>query len=68
MLLHHEIKIKFDDSRPSEKHVATLLEFGDVQVGATDPFQKPHSAMARTVGLPAAIGAQVCTLFLLYAL
>lgn len=63
MLLHHEIKVNFKDGRPSERHVATLLEFGDVRVGSTDPFNNPHSAMARTVGLPAAIGAHVCIFF-----
>lgn len=62
VLLHHEIEIQYGDGRPAEKHVATLLEFGDVGVGSTDPFQKPHSAMARTVGLPAAIGAQLLLL------
>lgn len=59
VLLHHEIEIQYGDRRPSERHVATLLEFGDVGIGRTDPFQKPHSAMARTVGLPVAIGAQL---------
>eukprot|EP00250_Pteridium_aquilinum_P021416 c25115_g1_i3 orf=358-1851(-) len=60
VLLHHEIEIEYGDGhQPSEKRVATLLEFGDVGSGSTDPFQKPHSAMARTVGLPAAIGAQL---------
>ncbi|MCO5591337.1 hypothetical protein L7F22_045319 [Adiantum nelumboides] len=62
VLLHHEIEIKFGDDRRSEKHVATLLEFGDLGSSSSDPYQKPHSAMARTVGLPAAIGAQLLLL------
>ncbi|MCO5605370.1 hypothetical protein L7F22_059553 [Adiantum nelumboides] len=62
VLLHHEIEIKFGDDRRSEKHVATLLEFGDLGSSSSDFFQKPHSAMARTVGLPAAIGAQLLLL------
>ncbi|KAI5084069.1 hypothetical protein GOP47_0000238 [Adiantum capillus-veneris] len=62
VLLHHEIEIKFGDDRRSEKHVATLLEYGDLESSSSDPFQKPHSAMARTVGLPAAMGAELLLL------
>ncbi|MCO5561188.1 hypothetical protein L7F22_014809 [Adiantum nelumboides] len=62
VLLHHEIEIKFGDNRRSEKHIATLLDFGDLGSSSSDTFQKPHSAMARTVGLPAAIGAQLLLL------
>ncbi|KAH7296234.1 hypothetical protein KP509_26G014900 [Ceratopteris richardii] len=59
VLLHHEIEIKYGHGHCSEKHVATLLEFGDMGTVTKDPFQKNHSAMARTVGLPAAVGAEL---------
>ncbi|CAL9771345.1 unnamed protein product [Musa acuminata subsp. burmannicoides] len=50
VLLHHEVQIEFPDGRPTENHWATLLEFGKVEDG------KATSAMALTVGIPAAIG------------
>ncbi|URE42381.1 Alanine dehydrogenase/PNT, N-terminal domain [Musa troglodytarum] len=50
VLLHHEVQIEFPDGRPTENHWATLLEFGKVEDG------KVTSAMALTVGIPAAIG------------
>lgn len=50
VLLHHEIQVEFSDSRPMETHKATLLEFGKTENG------KSTSAMALTVGIPAAIG------------
>lgn len=53
VLLHHEVEVTYDDGRPSERHTATLLEFGKNE---NDKFE---SAMARTVGIPAAIGAQL---------
>lgn len=62
VLLHHEMEIEYGEGRRSEKHATTLVEFGDVGSASSDPFQKPHSAMARTVGLPAAIGAQLLLL------
>ncbi|KAL9268662.1 Alpha-aminoadipic semialdehyde synthase-like protein [Drosera capensis] len=51
VLLHHEIQVDFPESRSTEKHVATLLEFGKTVKGRTT------SAMALTVGVPAAVGA-----------
>ncbi|XP_020531935.1 alpha-aminoadipic semialdehyde synthase isoform X1 [Amborella trichopoda] len=51
VLLQHEVEVGFEDGRPSESHRATLLEFGKIQNG------KNTTAMARTVGIPAAIGA-----------
>ncbi|KAL2936411.1 Alpha-aminoadipic semialdehyde synthase [Bienertia sinuspersici] len=51
VLLYHEIKVEFPESQEVEKHQATLLEFGKTEKGRTT------SAMALTVGLPAAIGA-----------
>lgn len=51
VLLHHEVEIDFPDGRPAENHRATLLEFGTTKNG------KMTTAMAQTVGIPAAIGA-----------
>uniref|UniRef100_A0A0E0NLU1 Saccharopine dehydrogenase (NAD(+), L-glutamate-forming) n=1 Tax=Oryza rufipogon TaxID=4529 RepID=A0A0E0NLU1_ORYRU len=51
VLLHHEVEVEYPDGRPTEKHQATLLEFGKVENG------RPTTAMALTVGIPAAIGA-----------
>ncbi|KAG1334411.1 alpha-aminoadipic semialdehyde synthase [Cocos nucifera] len=51
VLLHHEVEVEFPDGRPTENHRATLLEFGRVQ------NDKTTSAMALTVGIPAAVGA-----------
>ncbi|GMH03560.1 hypothetical protein Nepgr_005399 [Nepenthes gracilis] len=51
VLLHHEIEVDFQESHSIEKHQATLLEFGKTTRGRTT------SAMALTVGIPAAIGA-----------
>lgn len=53
MLLHHEVEVEFPESKRTEKHSATLLEFGDIKNGQTT------TAMAKTVGIPAAIGALV---------
>lgn len=53
VLLHHEVEVDFPDGQPAEKHVATLLEFGNSKNG------KSTTAMALTVGIPAAIGALV---------
>ncbi|XP_020269569.1 alpha-aminoadipic semialdehyde synthase [Asparagus officinalis] len=50
VLLHHEVEVEFPDGRPNENHRATLLEFGRTQNGKTS------TAMALTVGIPAAIG------------
>lgn len=50
VLLHHEVEVEFPDGIPAEKHRATLLEFGRTQNGKTT------TAMALTVGVPAAIG------------
>ncbi|XP_056692551.1 alpha-aminoadipic semialdehyde synthase isoform X2 [Spinacia oleracea] len=51
VLLYHEIEVEFPKSQKIEKHQATLLEFGKTEKGRTT------SAMALTVGIPAAIGA-----------
>lgn len=53
VLLHHEVEVEFPDSQQTEKHRATLLEFGRIENG------KSTTAMALTVGVPAAIGALV---------
>nr|GMC51983.1 alpha-aminoadipic semialdehyde synthase-like isoform X1 [Ipomoea batatas] len=50
VLLHHEVVVDFPDGQ-TETHQATLLEFGRTNDGRTT------TAMAITVGLPAAIGA-----------
>jgi alpha-aminoadipic semialdehyde synthase len=49
--------VEYPDGRPTEKHQATLLEFGKVENGGSTT-----TAMALTVGVPAAIGALVVTL------
>uniref|UniRef100_A0A1D1Z4G1 Alpha-aminoadipic semialdehyde synthase n=1 Tax=Anthurium amnicola TaxID=1678845 RepID=A0A1D1Z4G1_9ARAE len=51
VLLHHEVEVDFPDGRQAENHRATLLEYGRTKDG------KMTSAMALTVGVPAAIGA-----------
>ncbi|XP_020874870.1 alpha-aminoadipic semialdehyde synthase isoform X1 [Arabidopsis lyrata subsp. lyrata] len=51
VLLHHEVEVEFPESKRIEKHTATLLEFGEIKNGQTT------TAMAKTVGIPAAIGA-----------
>lgn len=56
VLLHHEVEVEYADGRPAEKHQATLLEFGKVENG------RSTTAMALTVGIPAAIGALVRSL------
>lgn len=56
VLLHHEVEIEFPDSQSTENHRATLLEFGKTLNGKTT------SAMALTVGVPAAAGALVLVL------
>ncbi|XP_010527055.1 PREDICTED: alpha-aminoadipic semialdehyde synthase [Tarenaya hassleriana] len=51
VLLHHQIEVEFPESRRTEIRRATMLEFGSTKNGATT------TAMAKTVGIPAAIGA-----------
>ncbi|KAL9242212.1 hypothetical protein vseg_016233 [Gypsophila vaccaria] len=51
VLLYHEVEVEFPEAQATEKHQATLLEFGKTEKGRTT------SAMALTVGIPAAIGA-----------
>ncbi|XP_034577051.1 alpha-aminoadipic semialdehyde synthase isoform X2 [Setaria viridis] len=51
VLLHHEVEVEYPDGRPTEKHQATLLEFGKVENGQST------TAMALTVGVAAGIGA-----------
>ncbi|KAM2621541.1 hypothetical protein TB2_026280 [Malus domestica] len=50
VLLNHEVEVEFPDGL-REKHTGTLLEFGKMKSG------KMITAMAFTVGVPAAIGA-----------
>lgn len=57
VLLHHEVEVEFPGSKRTEKHSATLLEFGEIKNG------QMTTAMAKTVGIPAAIGALVLTLY-----
>lgn len=54
VLLHHEVEADFPDGRPPERHHATLLEFGSINKNG-----KTTTAMARTVGIPVAIGAML---------
>ncbi|VFQ63406.1 unnamed protein product [Cuscuta campestris] len=51
VFLHHEVVVDLPDGQ-TETHEATLLEFG-----RTDSNGKTTSAMALSVGIPAAIGA-----------
>lgn len=51
VLLHHEVEVEYPESQHEENHRATLLEFGRIENGKTT------TAMALTVGIPAAIGA-----------
>eukprot|EP00252_Welwitschia_mirabilis_P027958 TRINITY_DN9844_c0_g1_i1.p1 TRINITY_DN9844_c0_g1~~TRINITY_DN9844_c0_g1_i1.p1 ORF type:complete len:1040 (-),score=221.91 TRINITY_DN9844_c0_g1_i1:386-3505(-) len=53
VFLHHQVEVTYKDDRPRERHSATLLEFGKTKDG------KSQTAMATTVGIPAAIGAQL---------
>lgn len=53
VLLHHEVEVEFPNGQPSEHHGATLLEFGRTE------GMRSYTAMALTVGIPAAIGALV---------
>lgn len=55
VLLHHEIEIDFQDGKPAESHRATLLEFGRTAAAG----KTTTTAMALTVGIPAAVGALV---------
>ena len=55
VLLHHEIQVESPDGQRKECRKATFLEFGRIENG------KITSAMARTVGIPIAIGALVTT-------
>ncbi|KAG9144913.1 hypothetical protein Leryth_024026 [Lithospermum erythrorhizon] len=51
VLLHHEVEIEYPNNKTTEKHSATLLEFGKIEEENTT------TAMALTVGIPAAVGA-----------
>ncbi|KAK7265501.1 hypothetical protein RJT34_33121 [Clitoria ternatea] len=51
VLLHHEVEVEYPEGHIKEKHRATLLEFGKTYDGKTT------TAMALTVGVPAAVGA-----------
>jgi alpha-aminoadipic semialdehyde synthase len=53
VLLHHEVEVEYPNSQTTEKRRATLLEFGKIADGKTT------TAMALTVGIPAAVGALV---------
>lgn len=70
VLLHHEIEIDFQDGKPAKSNRATLLEFGRTAADG----KTTTTAMALTVGIPAAVGALVsiwsryifCHVFLLH--
>lgn len=51
VLMHHEVVVDFPNDQQTERHTGTLLEFGKTKNGKTT------TAMALTVGIPAAIGA-----------
>ncbi|KAL2250978.1 alpha-aminoadipic semialdehyde synthase [Sesamum indicum] len=51
VFLHHEMEVEFPNGQPTENHRATLLEFGRTH------GERSYTAMALTVGIPAAIGA-----------
>jgi len=51
VLLHHEVEVEFPDGLLAENHRGTLLEFGSSKKSRTT------TAMALTVGVPAAVGA-----------
>ncbi|KAL0374639.1 UNVERIFIED_CONTAM: Alpha-aminoadipic semialdehyde synthase [Sesamum radiatum] len=51
VFLHHEVEVEFPNDQPAENHRATLLEFGRTH------GERSYTAMALTVGIPAAIGA-----------
>ncbi|CAN0918320.1 Alpha-aminoadipic semialdehyde synthase [Linum grandiflorum] len=51
VLLHHEVEVEFPGRQLSETHRGTLLEFGSSKESRTT------TAMALTVGVPAAVGA-----------
>jgi alpha-aminoadipic semialdehyde synthase len=61
VLLHHEVEVEYPNSQITEKHTATLLEFGKIADGKTT------TAMALTVGIPAAVGALVLSLPFLFS-
>ncbi|CAI9098422.1 OLC1v1035066C1 [Oldenlandia corymbosa var. corymbosa] len=51
VLLYHEVEVDFPNGQPTENNKATLLEFGKTKDG------RNTTAMAFTVGIPAAVGA-----------
>lgn len=55
--MHHEVEVDFPNGQRTENHRATLLECGRTKNGKTT------TAMALTVGIPAAIGALVFACF-----
>nr|XP_024367705.1 alpha-aminoadipic semialdehyde synthase-like isoform X2 [Physcomitrium patens]XP_024367706.1 alpha-aminoadipic semialdehyde synthase-like isoform X2 [Physcomitrium patens]XP_024367707.1 alpha-aminoadipic semialdehyde synthase-like isoform X2 [Physcomitrium patens]XP_024367708.1 alpha-aminoadipic semialdehyde synthase-like isoform X2 [Physcomitrium patens] len=55
VLLHHELDVELNGQ--VERHTATLLAFGETAEGCSQ--RRPESAMARTVGIPAAIAAEL---------
>lgn len=61
VLLHHEVEVEFPKGQPTEYHKATLLGFGRSE------GKKSYTAMALTVGIPAAIGALVCSFYHLFS-
>ncbi|KAG6542771.1 hypothetical protein Mapa_015848 [Marchantia paleacea] len=58
VLLHHDLEVAYKDGRPTERHTATLLALGETADNCNS-VREPQTAMARTVGLTAAIGAQL---------
>jgi alpha-aminoadipic semialdehyde synthase len=61
VLLHHEVEVEYPNSQTTKKHRATLLEYGKIADGKTT------TAMALTVGIPAAVGALVLSLPFLFS-
>ncbi|KAJ7522374.1 hypothetical protein O6H91_18G008500 [Diphasiastrum complanatum] len=59
ILLHHDLEVTFRTGGPVEHHAATLLTFGEFPSKGDCLESKAESAMARTVGLTAAIGAEL---------
>ncbi|XP_002975543.2 alpha-aminoadipic semialdehyde synthase [Selaginella moellendorffii] len=59
VLLHHELEVVYEDSRSAERHSATLVAVGESCNQLKNESRRPHSAMARTVGLTVAIGAEL---------
>ncbi|KAJ8667132.1 hypothetical protein QAD02_008794 [Eretmocerus hayati] len=60
VVLHHEVRIRWPDGRLEQRDI-NLVQYGDVRASnSSDPIpSNAHSAMARTVGYPAAIAVKM---------